>query len=157
MLREDFPGVRLLNLRRRRSRLPWMYLVYQEGLRAKGSGSKGRLNPRSLSPQPLALSPLERERAPIPRDGETPGHRRRTARRDRCLPRLPAVSAPAGPVWLLRGRGSGGGQSTTGRDPLTGLPPAPSDETCNVEAPPASDSPSPPAGWPPVRSRWRSR
>ena len=30
MVREDFPGGRLLSLRRRRSRLPWIYLVYQQ-------------------------------------------------------------------------------------------------------------------------------
>ncbi len=28
MLREDIPGGRLLTLRRRRSRLPWIYAVY---------------------------------------------------------------------------------------------------------------------------------
>jgi hypothetical protein len=38
MLREDIPGGRLLTLRRRRSRLPWMYSVYhvsRSDLRAK--------------------------------------------------------------------------------------------------------------------------
>src|SRR4029450_10727740 len=47
MLREGYPGNRLLSLRRRRSRLPWIYLVYQQ--RPKPQGKGGVPFPFSLS------------------------------------------------------------------------------------------------------------
>ena len=48
MLENTGQGSRTLNLRRRRSRLPWVYLVYQEGLRDE--------RPRPLAPHPFPLT-----------------------------------------------------------------------------------------------------
>ena len=41
MLGEELPCARLLKLRRRRSRLPWIYLVYQRSVGAE-TGATGK-------------------------------------------------------------------------------------------------------------------
>jgi hypothetical protein len=57
MLREDIPGGRLLTLRRRRSRLPWIYSVYhvtrsnpdvEEGGHVRPTGTEDHLDSARL-------------------------------------------------------------------------------------------------------------
>ena len=68
MLREDYPGGRVLSLRRRRSRLPWIYLVYQEG-------ERGEARPLPVAPDPVAAA-----REASPPAAEMPAHRTPRAR-----------------------------------------------------------------------------
>src|ERR1700737_2012257 len=98
MVREDFPGGRLLSLRRRRSRLPWIYLVYQQ------AEDRGVEESSSLL------------------DAETPERRTPRARRDRCLPHLPPVSAQAAAERPRRDRAPDAGQSTGAQAPWPALP-----------------------------------
>ena len=72
MLREDFPGGRLLSLRRRRSRLPWIYVVYQEGKRGE------------RRPLPFASDAIAVARETSPPVAEMRAHRTPRARPGRC-------------------------------------------------------------------------
>jgi hypothetical protein len=69
MLENDRQGSRTLNLRRRRSRLPWVYLVYQEGVKGTGRGVNITRNAPPLTPRPLPLAlrrlPLALRRLPL--------------------------------------------------------------------------------------------
>src|SRR5438874_2045845 len=100
----DFPGVRRLCLRRRRSRTPWIYLVYQEGargkegVRGKGRGVNDALNARALALHLSPLTPAGNEGVSSLRDGETPAHRTPRARRDRYHPHRPAAPTDAGDI-----------------------------------------------------------
>ena len=85
MLREDYPGGRILSLRRRRSRLPWIYLVYQEDVSVLGQAAR---------PLPHDTSQT-RESVIKPRAAKTPARRTPTGHRDRC--RQPQVPLPARP------------------------------------------------------------
>src|SRR3989338_1313813 len=91
MLTHD-PGNRMLYLRRRRSRLPWIYLVYQEGVRGKGRGASATLNARSFTPCRLPLVPCAS--GLIPRDGEMPARRTPTVPPDRYRPHPAQRIAP---------------------------------------------------------------
>src|SRR4029453_3269138 len=94
MLRNDCSGGRLLSLRRRRSRLPWVYLVYKEGLRGKGQGAKDAPNTRSLTPYPSSLIPDgNAAESSTLRAAEKLVRRTPRASRDRCRPGSSARSA----------------------------------------------------------------
>ena len=56
MLRQEFSGGRQLVLRRRRSRLPWVYLVYQDPCTRQGEGARGLPYPSPLTTEPYGES-----------------------------------------------------------------------------------------------------
>src|SRR6266480_2890184 len=130
MLRKDFPGGRLLCLRRRRSRLPWIYLVYQEGL--KGIGARGK----GFAPYPLALTPDANPAASSLRGGETRGRRRPRPRQGRHLPHRPQAAATR-PSFLRSGRAPAAVKRPA--DPAQASLFFPSNEPSSAAGPPVSE------------------
>src|ERR1700674_4214076 len=129
MLGGVFPGCRLLCLRRRRSRLPWIYLVYQR----TGVGDEGR---GVLDRYPFPLDPTIGSEASLPSEG-MPERQRPREHPDRYLPHPPSA-APAVSEWLLRDPAPDAGRSRDVRAPSPALPLSPSDERRSGASPQAS-------------------
>src|SRR5215210_7490440 len=139
MVSEGFPGSRLLSLRRRRSRLPWIYLVYQEGSRST-AGARERVRAAEGSSYPLPLETVAVESTP--RAGERPAHRTPRGRRDRRHPHpsTPDATLPLPPkAWQPPDRAKAVWQSTCGRDPAPAIP-------CDLSDAPYSDAARPASG-----------
>src|SRR4051812_29521133 len=109
MLTVDVPADRVLNLRRRRARLPWIYLVYQEaGSSLRGEGKQARRT-RTARRDPCLPHQLALAWPPPPTSA-----------------RLQTDPEKAGAQW------------TAAPDPLPAPPLDLSDVTCSAEGPPES-------------------